>query len=289
MTPSAVLEDPPCAVAVAPVGYAARPRAVHTVGVGYDGSVAGEDALAAARELATAHGAGLSALEAVRPHVLARGPRDPAEIDARVQAARRRISALGGVEAHAEYGGAADALERFGADVDLLVIGAHHYGDGQDLAPPSLAQHVAGRAPCALLVLPIRHAAQPTGRVRQADGRRCRTARGRAARRLCGPSRGHASGVYGCLGARRVIAWADGGASARTRPRHTAPAGPVATRTGARRSPLVVRPPVGDAGRRRGGRLRSARERQDGARPVVARGGRPVRSRGVGHGRARRA
>lgn len=159
---SAVLEEPPCAVAVAPVGYAGRPRAVRTVGVGYDGSAAGEDALAAARELATAHGARLSALEAVRPHVWTRDRWNPAEeIETRVDAARRRISALGEVEAHAEYGGAADALERYGADVDLLVIGAHDYGDGPDLAPASLAQRLAGRAPCPLFVLPMpRRAAQ---------------------------------------------------------------------------------------------------------------------------------
>ena len=160
---SAVLEDPPCAVAVAPAGYAGRPRALRTVGVGYDGSIASEDALTAARELAAAYGAGLSAFEAVRPRAWTRDPWNPGEeIRERVDAARRRISELGGVDPHAEYGHAAEELERFSADVDLLVIGAHHYGDGQDVPPRSLAQRLAGRAPCALLVLPMpRHAARP--------------------------------------------------------------------------------------------------------------------------------
>ena len=89
---SAVLKAPPCAVAVAPAGYAGRPREVRTIGVGYDGSIASEQALAAARTLAVEHRAKLSAFEAVPPRFF------PYEIHQRVDAARRRVAGLGGVE-----------------------------------------------------------------------------------------------------------------------------------------------------------------------------------------------
>jgi nucleotide-binding universal stress UspA family protein len=56
----------------------------------------------------------------------------------------------------------ADELARYGADVDLLVIGAHDYGRA-GTAPPSLAQRLANGASCALLVLPMPRHPVPAG------------------------------------------------------------------------------------------------------------------------------
>ncbi len=53
----AVLEDPPCAVAVAPAGYSARSTAIRKIGVGYGGSPESERALAVARGIAAERGA----------------------------------------------------------------------------------------------------------------------------------------------------------------------------------------------------------------------------------------
>jgi nucleotide-binding universal stress UspA family protein len=151
---SAVLADPPCAVAVATVGFAAGARAVRRVGVGYDGSIASEQAVEVARRLAVEHGAELSAFQAVTPKVLVPEPWDRRyDVRRRVDAALERIAALG-VEAHAEYGAAEPGLRRYASGVDVLVLGAHDPGSSGP-APPSLAQRLADDPPCAVVALPM--------------------------------------------------------------------------------------------------------------------------------------
>jgi nucleotide-binding universal stress UspA family protein len=56
-----VLDNPGCAVAVAPVGYASRPSRLKKIGIGYDGSPASERALAVGRRLVRDLGVSLSA------------------------------------------------------------------------------------------------------------------------------------------------------------------------------------------------------------------------------------
>jgi nucleotide-binding universal stress UspA family protein len=151
----AVLEEAPCPVAVSPLGYAHRPAALDRIGAAYDGSPASERALALARELARDRGARVSAFEAVPEPLDLRDPWNPQpEIDARVAEARARITELGDVEAYAESADdEAEAVARYGASVDLLVLGSHAYRPIDRLRPGSLAQRVADRAPCPLLVL----------------------------------------------------------------------------------------------------------------------------------------
>jgi nucleotide-binding universal stress UspA family protein len=152
-TAGAIIEHAPCAVAVAPLGYAGRTPRLETIGVGYDGSLASEQALEAARRLAAERRAKLVGFEAVKPRP-ARDPFDaPHEIDQRVAAARRRLAALGDVEPHAEYGGRAVELARFGASVDLLVIGPRDEEEESALHPVPLALRLAHHAPCPLLVV----------------------------------------------------------------------------------------------------------------------------------------
>jgi nucleotide-binding universal stress UspA family protein len=152
----AALSAAPCSVAVAPAGLAEEPRAMREIGVGYDGSMESDHALFVARKLATEHGARLSAFEAVTfPSYAFSGPMVPDEdaINRLVGAARARIAALEGVEAHAAYGQAAEELAVYSASLDLLVIGSRGYGPVGRLVHGSTAHRLARQARCPLLVL----------------------------------------------------------------------------------------------------------------------------------------
>lgn len=152
----AALNGAPCAVAIAPAGYAGDPRTMREIGVGYDGSTESEHSLKIARELAARYGAKLSAFEAIDvPTYVLHGTTAPdgTPIKALVDEARERIAALGGVEPHAAYGDPAEELALYGASLDLLVIGSRSYGPIGRLVHGSTAQQLARIARCPLLVL----------------------------------------------------------------------------------------------------------------------------------------
>lgn len=123
-----VLQDAPSAVAVAPTGYATRLPSLDTIGVGYDGSPASEQALTVASTLARERGAELSAFEAV-------------------------AAELRGVKPHVASGDAAQALARYAASIDLLVVGSHEYRLRDRFSGGSTSQRLADSAACPLLVL----------------------------------------------------------------------------------------------------------------------------------------
>jgi nucleotide-binding universal stress UspA family protein len=154
----AVLQDAPCAVAVTPIDYASRPSALDKIGAAYDGSPESEQALAVARELARERGARLSAFQAVPEPTYVHSLVYPQpEIEAGLAEARKRIAELGDVEAHAASSDdAPEALARYGASVDLLVLGSHRYRPVDHLLSGSTAQRLADDAPCPLLVLATR-------------------------------------------------------------------------------------------------------------------------------------
>lgn len=151
------LNGAPCAVAIAPTGYSERPSALSEIGVGYNGSPESEHALAVSRALAAAHGARVSAFEAVSlpAHTIAgaasRARRE--SIKELVDKARERIAALGDVEPHAAYGATTEALASYGATVDLLIVGSRGYGPLGRLVHGSVSDHLARTARCPLLVL----------------------------------------------------------------------------------------------------------------------------------------
>lgn len=154
---SEALNGSPCAVAIAPFGYADRPAALGEIGVAYDGSLDSEGALAFGRELAAEHGARLSAFEAVSVPAYLTVPRVAAVIESfplLVEDARERISALGGVEPHAAYGTPAEELAIYSASLDLLVTGSRGYGPLGRLVHGSTSRQLARTARCPLLVLP---------------------------------------------------------------------------------------------------------------------------------------
>jgi nucleotide-binding universal stress UspA family protein len=149
-----MLKDPPCPVAVAPLGYATRRPVSGKIGVAYDGSPEGEQALVMARDLARERGTGLSAFQAVPMPLSSHDPwNSRQELAEDVEEARERIVRLGGVEAHAASGDAVEGLAQYGASVDLLVVGSHKHGLIDELMSGSTAQRLADNAPCPLLVL----------------------------------------------------------------------------------------------------------------------------------------
>ena len=166
-----VLEDPPCPVAVAPAGYSRGPGKIRKIGVAYDGSSESHRALVLARKLAVGHHATLSAFEAVCAPVYARDIWNvEGEIDADVEKARQRIAALGDVEPHAEFADdAVEGLRRYGASIDLLVLGAHRYRPADRLVERSKSQRLADEPPCPLLVLGPADAAVRTDEANNAD------------------------------------------------------------------------------------------------------------------------
>jgi nucleotide-binding universal stress UspA family protein len=150
------LNGAPCAVAVAPAGYADQPSLLREIGVGYNRSPESQRALAVAQELAAERGAKLSAFEAVAipAYVFGSDAGAVAEsIPSYVDQARDRIAALGGVEPHATYGMVAEELALYSASLDLLVVGSRGYGPIGRLVHGSTSQKLAGTARCPLLVL----------------------------------------------------------------------------------------------------------------------------------------
>jgi nucleotide-binding universal stress UspA family protein len=149
-----VLDDAPCAVAVAPVGYANQRGPLRAIGVAYDDSPESARVLAVAKELALDCHAQFSIFHAVSGLHL----HDPApfqeSIEDEVRQARDRIEELAGVEAHAEYGDPAQELGRYGQSVDLLVLGTHRHSPIGRFLGQGTVRRLADEPPCPLLVLP---------------------------------------------------------------------------------------------------------------------------------------
>jgi nucleotide-binding universal stress UspA family protein len=150
-----VLRGAPCPVAVAPVGYESRGRAMKDIAVAYDGSPDSDRALAVARKLAAASRADLAAVEAIPTSVETRDPWNPDDAMAKAVAdAEQRIVALGGVRPEVREGDAAEELARFEPSVDLLVVAGHERGPIERFLSSSTEETLAERPATPLLVLP---------------------------------------------------------------------------------------------------------------------------------------
>jgi nucleotide-binding universal stress UspA family protein len=149
-----VLQDAPSAVAVAPCGYATRVPSLETIGVGYDGSPASEQALTVASELARVRGAELSAFEAVAEPMYASDPVSGQwALEARLEKAEKQLAELGDVKSRVGAGDAAQALARYAESLDLLVVGAHESRLRDRFSGGSTSQRLADSLACPLLVL----------------------------------------------------------------------------------------------------------------------------------------
>ncbi len=152
------LDGAPCAVAIAPLGYAHDLRAIAMIGVGYDGSPESEAALAAAHQLAGERAATLRALRVVKMPTSAFAGFTAAawgqELEDILRATRERIAGLDGVEITAVLGLSGEELAAFGDKVDLLVVGSRGYGQLHRMMFGSTAAHLAAHGRCPLLVWP---------------------------------------------------------------------------------------------------------------------------------------
>lgn len=152
-------------MAISPHGYAERPTQITEIGVAYNGSPESAAALAQARDVAAATGATIHALEVVSiPSVSYTGLVAPAigeTIDAMLQAATRRMTALPDVDARAVYGLAGEELASFSDEIDLLIVGSRGYGPVKRLVLGSTSNYLQRHARCSLIVLP--RSAGPAG------------------------------------------------------------------------------------------------------------------------------
>lgn len=158
------LDGAPCAIAIAPRGYAQSRQELHSVGVGYDGSPESERALDAAGELARRHGATVKALWVVSLQDVREERPIPADwpqtAELLVGRCRDELRRLEDVEGDAVYGGPREELQRLSDRVDLLLVGSRGYGPVGRLFHGSVSRYLLGHVACPLLVLP-RGAAGP--------------------------------------------------------------------------------------------------------------------------------
>jgi nucleotide-binding universal stress UspA family protein len=154
----AALNGAPCAVAVAAKGYFGKSAPITKVGVAYNASPESDAALASARELASASGATVTALEVVSlPAVAYTGLLAPAigdSINKLLAEANARLQQLPGAHGRAVFGLTGEELAAFGNELDILVVGSRGYGPVRRLVVGSTSDYLERHARCSLLVLP---------------------------------------------------------------------------------------------------------------------------------------
>jgi nucleotide-binding universal stress UspA family protein len=154
----ASLNGAPCAIAIAPRGYTQLPHELRSIGVGYDSSPESEQALVAARELASRHGSSVRALWVVSLQDVREErplPADwPETAESMVGRCRDDLNQLEGIEGDAVYGGPREELSRLSDSVDLLIVGSRGYGPMYRLFHGSVSSYLLGHVACPLLVLP---------------------------------------------------------------------------------------------------------------------------------------
>ncbi|HTP21312.1 MAG TPA: universal stress protein [Solirubrobacteraceae bacterium] len=154
----AALDGAPCAVAIAPRGYAQAPHRLKRVGVGYDASPESEHALTAARKLARRHAGEINVLWVVSlQNVREEKPiaaNWPSAVDELIERHAERLARLHDVHGVVTYGGAREELVQFGKHLDLLIVGSRGYGPVGRLVHGSVSGHLVGHSTCPLLVVP---------------------------------------------------------------------------------------------------------------------------------------
>jgi nucleotide-binding universal stress UspA family protein len=163
-----LIEGAPCAVAVAPRGFAGRVTTLDRIGVAYDGSPESKVALRYAAELAEATGATLRLVAAVEPLIFPAFVNVPAgDTYAEIVHARREMMERAVDEAVATLPPGVQAATRvvegepveaivkaveYG--VDLLAVGSRAYGPVRRVLLGSASTRLLRVAPCPVLVTP---------------------------------------------------------------------------------------------------------------------------------------
>jgi nucleotide-binding universal stress UspA family protein len=165
-----LLHDSPCAVAIAPAGFASRPWELHRIVVGFDGSQESTDALDLARMLASVTHARLGVLTAIEAipaidapelDAMADPPRDwDAVGELRRQRARElldeAVSPADDVETEVVDGDPGQALRDASRSSDLLILGSRHWGPLARLVLGGTGEYVTRHAHCPVLMVPRR-------------------------------------------------------------------------------------------------------------------------------------
>lgn len=166
----ASLDRAPCAVAIAPLGYAQTSAPIEVIGVGYDASPESDAALALARTLASDSDLKVRALSVVSALPYAYAGLAPmnlgSQIDTLLGEARDRLDTLDGVEGRAAYGLPGEELAAFSEEVNLLLVGSRSYGPVRHLMLGSTSRHLTRTARCPLLVLQRAASKPDPGQVR---------------------------------------------------------------------------------------------------------------------------
>jgi nucleotide-binding universal stress UspA family protein len=160
-----VLHHAPCAVAVAPLGYATRAARPTTIGVGYDGGDEARHALRLAGKLAKASGAHVRILAAVATPIRATTVAayeadwiDAAREESRaeVDEAEEILGRMGVVTASSEVvvGLAVEELTELSHDVDLIVVGSRGWGPVKRLLLGSTSERLVREAACPVIAVP---------------------------------------------------------------------------------------------------------------------------------------
>lgn len=151
------LHGAPCAVAVAPRGFAGRSGALRRVAVAYQATAEGHEAHRAARSIADEQGAELHAITvlSILPSAWSAGYGEVLDLmtGERAREATEELDALGDVIGHVTWGSPVEELVRESEDVDLLVIGSRGYGPLRRLLLGSTADGLIRDAACATLVV----------------------------------------------------------------------------------------------------------------------------------------
>ena len=151
------LHGAPCAVAIAPSGYA-PPSNLARIGVGRDGSPESTQALEAARALAARTGATIEPLRVLPVQSLPYGqPIEHRWSEVAKQLTPEDLVQLGGaydLEGEVSYGSPGEELACFSERVDLLIVGSRSSGPVGRLFTGSTSSYLARRARCPLIVFP---------------------------------------------------------------------------------------------------------------------------------------
>lgn len=160
-TADSLLPGAPCAVLVAPRGYAAEShKAFGLIAIAYDGTPEAKAALCQAETIARATDAELRVMVVVAPPVASPGmrgyiPPEPPNPDAIAAEAIRSIDPELSVESKLLEGSPARTLAEACTDgVDLVVAGSRGYGPLMRVLLGSVSGRLVHEAPCPVLVVP---------------------------------------------------------------------------------------------------------------------------------------
>jgi nucleotide-binding universal stress UspA family protein len=166
-----LLSEAPCPIAIAPAGFAARPETpILDVGVGFEPTPEGVEALAVAHGLAARVGGTLRAIGVALPlsrlavdDVRDRAPYLENErriVDARLESALAELPGEVPATADARVGDPAVELASASRDLDLLVCGSRGRGPLRAVLLGSVTEQLLRGAGCPVVIVP-RPAGQP--------------------------------------------------------------------------------------------------------------------------------